>query len=384
MRLFYFVEFDIGSDEGGCTAHAEGLTRGLHKLGWEITLFSGAESETVRQPKYPFRNVLTKVQPGNLIQLLLTQFRLGYKLLRFKDVGPDVIYVRSSFALFAPMLYARLKKIPYFYEINGIKAQETGRVTLTKIAEKVENWFLKGATGIFCVTSELKEYFMKRAGLPEDKFTVIHNGVDADIWPPPDDITTYKKKDCFYIGYLGHFARRQGVETVIRALPKIRQEIGDVRLIVGGSGPEEEHYKKIPEEVGVSAFVEFPGFVPRHRLSSFLSQCDIVVAPYTLDFAKGSTGLSPIKMYTYLACERIIVASDLHGLCDFRGCPAVRFAAPDDPDDFSRAIVEILKMSSADRKRLGREGREFILAGYTWDHVAKQTSDCILNWFNQR
>ena len=378
MRLFYFACFDLGTNEGGCKLHVEGITCGLAKLGWDITLFSVAEDINEQQPDYPFEHVLTERKHVSIASELLFQLKLAFKLFFSRILHPDVVYIRSSFMMFAPVAYALLLKIPFFYEINGIQANETSHRYIAKIAEKIENLFLKKVAGIFCVTEELKEYFMKRTGLPENCFHVVHNGADADIWP--EDGFCREVEDRLNIGFLGHFQDRQGLETIFRALPKIHREISNVHLIVGGSGPEENRYKKYVNELGIEEIVEFVGFVNKKELPLFLSKADVVVASYTSEFANGSTGLSPIKMFTYLSCERLVVASDVSSLSDFRKCPAVIFAKPDDPDDFAKKIVGVLEMTQQEHDLLGKKARRFILDGYTWDHVAKKTDEKIKHW----
>lgn len=378
MRLYYFAGYDLESCKGGCKLHVEGITTGLAKLGWDVTLFSAAENIKSQQPNYPFKCVLTQRKRVSIIHQLWYQLKIAFKLFFCIKDRPDVVYIRSNFMAFPPIFYARFFKIPFFYEINGIQSNETSRQHLVMIAENIENWFLKKVTGIFCVTDELREYFMNRTGLPADRFYVVHNGVDADLWP--EGGVQREREDTLNIGFLGHFQARQGLETIFQAIPKISKEIDNLRFIIGGTGLEEERYKQHVKDLGLEDRVEFVGFVNKKDIPAFLAKSDVTVAPYTLEFAKGGTGLSPIKIFTYLACERIVVASALSGLSDFKKCSAVRFAIPDDPDDFAQKIVEVLKMTCQEREILGKQAGQFILDGYTWDHVAQKTTEKIKLW----
>ena len=57
---------------------------------------------------------------------------------------------------------------------------------------------------------------------------------------------------------------------------------------------------------------------------------DVAVAPYIGMLAKIPMG-SPLKVYTYLGCGRVVVTSDLPSLHIFKECSAVTFCYPGRP-----------------------------------------------------
>jgi glycosyltransferase involved in cell wall biosynthesis len=378
MRLFYFAGFDIGASEDGRGQHVEGVVRGLHKLGWDVILISCKDDGDAIQPVFPFENILIRRKNQHLEHQLSDQVKLAWKLLFWKKPKPDVVYIRNRFSLLVPVIYARINKIPYFYEINGLKEFETKFQVLLKLAKIIEDWVLRNSAGIIPVTVELRDYFAQRSGLDLGRFEVIHNGADPNIWTGQENPLVPKPDGSQVIGFIGHFAPRQGLETVLRALPRIREELGDVRLVAAGTGSEKPLYERIIDELGLSEYVTFPGYVSKDKLGSLMAGFDIAIAPYTSEFAKTGTGLSPLKMFTYLACERIVVTSALEGLGDFRECPAVFFAEPDSVEDFSEKIVHVLKLNSQKRMELGKKARQYILEGFTWDKVAIDTADFIV------
>ena len=326
MRLFYFAGFDLGASECGRTSHVEGIVRGLHKLGWEITLFSCKDAGDAKQPSFPFASILINRRSGALKHQIMDQVRLAWRMLRWKGGKPDVIYIRNRFSMLVPVFYALIHKIPYFYEVNGLKEFETAHQFFLSMALKTENWVLRHSRGIFPVTEELRNHFLKRTGLSESRFVVIPNGADTSIWSEEIKSSVRRSDKELTIGFVGQFAARHGVETVIWALPLVRQELGDVRFVVAGSGPEESQYKFLAERLGVSEYVHLPGYIPKDKLGSLLAGFDVTVAPYTAEFAKTGTGLSPLKIFTYLVCERVVVASDLTGLLDLPGPMMLRIS----------------------------------------------------------
>jgi glycosyltransferase involved in cell wall biosynthesis len=365
---------DLGVNLGGFQSHVLGITKGLHKLGWDVVLFSGDCGN--EQPDVDFKQVLVKNKPGSLLGVLLYQFRLMFALLKTRG-RPDAVYIRTNYSQIVPVLYALINGIPYYYEINGIQSLETGKPLLAKIAEKVENFFMRRASGIFTVTSELKEYLQKRTGVSASKFCVVANGADIDMCA--EESSSSEESEFLKVGFMGAFQERQGIETFLKTLPLVKSEISNVKYVVAGRGADEEKYKVLVKELGVSESVDFAGFVTRDRLGSVLSTFDVSVAPYTAAFGSGETGLSPLKIFTYLVCERVCVISELGSLENFRVCPAVFFAKPDEVESFAGEILKVLKMGKDERLQLGRVGREFVLGNYTWDHSALKTSKFIVS-----
>lgn len=382
IKVFYFASYDLGAEMGGGTTHVEGIAKGFHNMGWKVTLFSGNQG-TAKQPEFPFSHVLVKKKSVSIRHVLLMQLKLACKLFLRRGPKPDLIYFRHSPIMFAPVLYAILYKIPYFCEVNGLRETESSYSGLLPFILKFEDWIFKRACGVFCVTEELKTFFSNRTKQSESKFPVVCNGVDADIWPDKYRVKEFQFGGKYRIGFIGHFQERQGVETIINALPKIREEVGDVRFIIAGSGPAEEAYRKSAKKSDVSEYVHFPGYVAKNEIASLMAVCDVAVAPYTGDFTEGSTGLSPLKIFTYLACERIVVTCDLRSLHKFKKCPSVYFAAADSSEDYAEVIIKILNMSQEARSKQGRLGREYVLAEYTWDQVAEKTGKIMLAMFEK-
>jgi len=378
-KIFYFSYLDLAEDKSGAKSHVEGIVHGLHLEGWDVTLFSACTGNPKNHPKFPFRVILVNKRNFKLINQLIEQVKLAWLLLRWKDEKPDAIYVRAGYTMVVPYLYALWKGIPYFVEINAFAEIEGSHPRLVPLAVKIENWALKHAHGVFLVTKELREYFIKRTGLPSEKFITMPNGCDMSLYDEPKDTRNLHKakNSSFTVGFLGSFQVRQGVETLLRAVPIVIKKMPNVQFIIAGSGTEEEKYRKIVEELDIEDVVTFTGFVPKHEVASMIGRFDIALAPY-LDELRNIPMGSPLKIFNYLAAGRIVITSELPALELFRQCPAVRFAIADDHMDFARVIIEVLGMDAMKRAQLAEKGKKFILDNYTWDKIARKTSDFML------
>lgn len=81
--------------------------------------------------------------------------------------------------------------------------------------------------------------------------------------------------------YVGRLAWEKGVEDILysfKLLLEAEQEIGNITLHLAGTGPEEKRLKSIAQELNITNWVRFRGFVPPdERLWNLYDSCQIFV-----------------------------------------------------------------------------------------------------------
>ena len=93
------------------------------------------------------------------------------------------------------------------------------------------------------VFSQLQADFLERLGVPEDRLTVIPNGVDTDRWcpTPPGTLSLMHQQVRQRLGrerivlYMGRLATEKNVEALLRAWRLVSPE--GCRLVIVGDGP---------------------------------------------------------------------------------------------------------------------------------------------------
>ncbi len=111
-------------------------------------------------------------------------------------------------------------------------------------------------------------------GIPEDRFSIVANGVKADsnlnaaLWSGEGD---------FVIGYVGLLAEHKGWRIIADAVLKMRASGRNVRLLIAGAGAEEEAARNIslkhPDAIEFVGHVSDPreSIMPRLHLLSLMS-----------------------------------------------------------------------------------------------------------------
>lgn len=394
--LFYEAIAKRPSGKGGWI-HIFELLDNLSKLGHSIIWVYGQTYSLIEEPDI----VVDLEQPqsiwGRTRALVMSlQSRGGAMLLwkLLKEVGlplvasvtilrhkPDVIYRRHSI-LNTECISAKLFGVPLIKEVNGIvfdEAKAGGRASRVSlgIVDRIERLTLRQADKIIAVTSKLKEVLHNDYEIPEDKIVVIENGANTNLFQPMD--TTKAREELGlsqsnnYICFVGRLWQVQGVKYLIEAMPRILDECHNTQLLIIGYGPTKEELMKLAKEIGVSDRIVFTGMVSYNKVSLYVNASDICVAPFMKERNEKS-GVSPLKIYEYAACEKAIVTSKLPGLEFIEQHKLGILVEPDSPDGLAAATMKLLREPEL-RRQMGENGRRYVVQDHSWESVAKAVAD---------
>jgi phosphatidylinositol alpha-mannosyltransferase len=144
--------------------------------------------------------------------------------------------------------------------------------------------------------------------------------------------------------YLGRLEPRNGLETLLSALPRVTPRIPETELIVAGDGPWQRSYRKHSERAGLPVRFLGPVF---HERPALYWQADLYLCPVT----RASFGVTLLEA---MACGTPMVVSDIPAFREVAGREAA-LVPPADPDAWAETVVELL--ASPERRRaMGRAG----------------------------
>lgn len=111
--------------------------------------------------------------------------------------------------------------------------------------------------------------------------------------------------------FFGFVREYKGLKHLLYAMPEIKEQIGQVKLMVVGSfGDDKEAYMQIIEELELSDCVEvIDGYTPDNEVEKYFAACDLVVLPYE------SATQSGIVQIAY-GFEKPVIVTDVGGLPD--------------------------------------------------------------------
>lgn len=161
--------------------------------------------------------------------------------------------------------------------------------------------------------------------------------------------------------YLGLIAEAKGSFDLLRAWANVRDRVPHWRLVVGGNG-EVDRFLKEAELLGISADVDYLGWVSGSEKDRELASADIFVLP---SYKEGM----PVSILEAMAFGAAVIATPVGGVPDMM-TPEVHGLWVQ-PGDIAALVQSLERLAtSADlRERLTRASREHVIAHYSTQTV---------------
>jgi glycosyltransferase involved in cell wall biosynthesis len=219
----------------------------------------------------------------------------------------DVIHVQGCNTFVPPiaMLAARKAKIPYILTFHTGGHSSAWRNNIRAFQWQMLRPLLSQAVKLVGVSRFEAEFFRDTLHLPDKQFTVIPNGaVTTSI-----SHNIIEKPDSTLIISAGRLERYKGHQRLITALPSIREQRPDARLLILGKGPYEANLRQLAQQIGIAEHVDIR-FIPasnRHEMLELLSQASLLALLSDYE-AQG------IAVMEALALRRPVLVADTSGL----------------------------------------------------------------------
>ena len=104
-------------------------------------------------------------------------------------------------------------------------------------------WMAASADRIVCVSTGVRDFHARRAGLPLGRYTVIHNGIDAARYARDTRRRAELRRrwglgdDDVLCAFVGRLDRQKGVDVLLEAFAASAAACGRLHLLLAGDGP---------------------------------------------------------------------------------------------------------------------------------------------------
>jgi glycosyltransferase involved in cell wall biosynthesis len=160
-----------------------------------------------------------------------------------------------------------------------------------------------------------------------------------------------------------------GLDTVIRGFDSILARHANAKLLIVGSGEDENRLRQLAKSHHVGDHVIFTGMQPYAILPDVIRSSDVCINPFQLNGV--TRNILPTKLFQYMACAKPVLATSLPGTRTFLSGEEHGVVYAELPD-FNNQLVELL--SDANRcEILGKRGHEAAL-NYDWQRIAETMS----------
>jgi glycosyltransferase involved in cell wall biosynthesis len=232
-----------------------------------------------------------------------------------------------------------------------------------KILLKLDIRYIKRASHIIAVSQNTKSDLVKYLNIPENKISVIYNGIDHSIFKPYN----IKLLDKPYILYVGSERPRKNLSRLFESFAKLKGEFPELKLVKVGTSGRSGKYRKetmrILDSLGLTGDVIFVEYVTELDLAYYYSSANLLAYPSLYE----GFGLPPLEA---MACGCPVVTSNKSSLPEVVG-EAGMMVNPYDTDSLAQAMRRVLTDNKL-RDEMVRKGLEQSKR-FTWEKAAEQT-----------
>ena len=296
--------------------------------GWE----KQGHSVRLLHPHAAIGQAYVESSPGSKISLILDRFRKDWSfswalVQELRKGSYDLAYHRFALSSVFPVLRAKLAGVPLVLEINAdldsdLERHWGGNPIISLLIRWMAALQFYLADRIVAVSEGIGEKLRRNPLVKPERVAVVPNGADLDQFYPRDKSQARQElgldTEMNLVVYAGGFQPYQGVEDIILAAAQLDEEDCSLQICLLGEGPEKARLQEMAASQGISSRVKFVGWCSPEITALYLAASDLCLAPYTraalMDpTVKDTFGApmkgSPLKIYTYLAAGRPVIAS---------------------------------------------------------------------------
>ncbi|HEV8592666.1 MAG TPA: glycosyltransferase family 4 protein [Pyrinomonadaceae bacterium] len=306
----------------------------------------------------------------------LFQFLAAWKaLMLHRKYSYDGIWAMMPHSSGVPAAIFKLfhSKVPYILTIQEGDPPEHIERTMLPVWPLFSRAFTSAdvVTGI----STFLGKWAQRRGF-KGEFLLIPNAADTRHFSEkhPDSLVNEikdelgKKMGDVFLITTSRLVYKNAVDDVIRALPKMPD---NVHFIILGVGGDEEKLRTLARECGVADRVRFVGYVLHKDMPKYLQAADIFIRPSRSE----GMGASFIEAF---AAGLPVIATQEGGLSDIifdekrnPDVPITGFAVDkDSPDQIAGAVKEIMEHPEKVRAVVAT-AKQMAIEKYDWDIIAR-------------
>ena len=364
---------------GGMAAHVTGLSTALHALGHEVHVFTrlGAGQrarESVEgvhvhrctfDPHCDFPTYVDRMCDSMADALEHVEAAEG----RPFDVvhGHDWLAVRAL-----RRLKGRLGR-PVVLTLHSTEYGRCGNALHEGWPARVRELEWEGtylADRVICVSGALRDEVRWLYQTPDEKTTVIYNGVDIHRFDADVDRGAVRRRhsiglDDPLVLFVGRLAWQKGPDLLLEAVPPVLQDHRAAKFVYAGEGDMRRSLEDRARSLRLDSSVRFVGQRTGRDLVGLFRAADTVCIPSRNE----PFGIVVLEAWS---ARRPVVVTRCGGPAEFVRNHQTGFTVEPDQEEIRRGLAEALgDPSRADQ--MGQNGRREAEVRFTWEVIAAQT-----------
>jgi glycosyltransferase involved in cell wall biosynthesis len=208
-------------------------------------------------------------------------------------------------------------------------------VRFMKVMERASIAF---ADFVTTCSEQMRERFIER-GAPPNKVAVVLNSFDEERQHPERYQRTRPEDGRFVLVHHGTMEPNYGLDTVVRAVDLLKDNIPGFRLEIYGGGTHRPAVEALTRDLGLEDRVHFNDWVLPEVLLQHLADADAGVVAVKRDAFRDITLC--IKMFDFIAMRKPVVISRTRAVESYFGSDCFQLFESGNAEDLARAIHEL-------------------------------------------
>jgi glycosyltransferase involved in cell wall biosynthesis len=251
--------------------------------------------------------------------------------------------------------------MPEFY---AVKFGVGMRHPAVRLLGWMEQAAIRFASRAITCTEQMREAFASR-GAAKDRIDVIMNSANEEEFDPRHAAPPSREAGAFRLICHGTVERIYGIDTIVRAVSRLRDEIPGLRLDIYGDGSALNEIRSLINDLDLGDRVHVAGgFVPLEDLVRAIAAADVGVVAIRRDIFRDLTHCN--KMFDFITMRKPAIVSRTRSVEEYFDESSFQLFTAGDDQDLARAIRQ-LHADSDLRARLVRNAAR-ANEPYRWPH----------------
>ena len=286
-------------------------------------------------------------------------------LFAYQMEAENINHVHAHFASHpaaAGFIIHRLVGIPYSFTAHGSDLHRDRHMLREKVAE---------AAFVVAISDYNKELiFSECQGNYGDKVTVIHCGVDTEVFRCRSNETSHEKgENPFMILCIGTLHEVKGQAYLIEACRKLQERAINFVCHFVGDGPDKDSLTTLADQAGLLEKIRFHGRLTRDEIARLLQDADVLAAP-SVPTRDGRREGIPVVLMEAMGSGVPVIASNISGIPELVKDKHTGLLVPARDATSLANALECYFTDPNLRRRLGQAGRERVVGDFNLKNSA--------------
>lgn len=294
LNIAFYSDTYLPAVDGVVTSMLD-FKRELEKRGHNVYIFASARSKDKR--RYSARDVFLytglKFKPYPQYSVALFPY---YSSLKLKGLGIDIIHAQTPFMMgFNGLLAAKFGRYPLigtFHTLITSKSlnsyypkNRTLKNFYATYVWKYTKFFYKACDVTIAPSNAISELLSRHQ---INNVNVVPSGINLKLFNERVSGERFRKSMGFrsrekVILSVSRISREKKLDVLLRAMKLLVKKKEDVKLVVVGSGPAIDEYKRLTFRLGIADRVSFLGMIDHNALPNVYAGSDLLCLPSTFE-----------------------------------------------------------------------------------------------------